>query len=119
MIHKLISVMHRLCLRILLSTTLRKNDVDKCKQLLGDMKPNVVYGTLDCRGILFWLHISGNLANSLMHTVREHFVTSPDVQQILYTHSRENTEGPMQKMVDNLLEENQKKNGGPVLSSNC
>ena len=101
------------CPRILLSATLREDDISRCTNLLGNMKPNVISGPLDRRSILFRIHISGDATSTLKRRVGECFKKSPNMQQIIFTHSRTNAENQLINMCDGLLEKNRAQNDGP------
>ena len=83
----LIKLMPRPCPHILLSATLLRSDIDVCTELLGDMRPNILHGRLDCRNIKFTTHISGDSASSLQLSAQNDFKESPYHQQIWYTRS--------------------------------
>ena len=77
------------------------------------MRPNVLDGPLDRQRILFKLVISGDAARSLQKCARADFQTSPDAQQIWYTHSCSNAEGTLLTATQTILEKHHLLGGGP------
>ena len=109
----LLTVMPRPCPRLLLSTTLVQEDVDECAGIFHGVRPNVLHGPLDRRGIGFKLVVSGSASTTLKTAARRDFAKSPHAQHIWYTHSRTKAETSMRATADTLLEENRQNNGGP------
>jgi superfamily II DNA helicase RecQ len=109
---KLISMMPRPAPRLLMSATLCKCDEDIIAPLLGDIKPNLLCGLLARRNIKFSCSVSGNPATSLTTSARSHLHGSPNHQQIWFTNSKSNAEGPLLNAALSELEKNRAA-GGP------
>ena len=76
-IPRLVKIMSKPVPCVLLSATLCQRDIDVCTQLLGNMRPNVPAGPLDCRTIKVTIHVSGDLASSLKNSAKRDFAVSP------------------------------------------
>ena len=109
---KLIKMMPRPAPRLLMSATMRESDEDTITPLLGDMKPNIICGSLARRNIKFTCSVSGNPARSLTTSARSHLHGSPNHQQIWFTNSKSNAEGPLLNVALSELEINRAA-GGP------
>ena len=109
---KLITMMPRPVPRLLMSATMRESDEDTISPLLGDMKPNLLFGSLARRNIKFTCYVSGNPAQSLTTSARSHLHGSPNHQQIWFTNSKSNAEGPLLNAALSELETNRAA-GGP------
>ena len=109
---QLIKMMPTPAPRILMSATMRKSGEDTITPLLGDMKPNILSGSLARRNIKFTCSISGNPAKSLTASARSHLHGSPNHQQIWFTNSKSNAEGPLLNVALSELQINRAA-GGP------
>ena len=109
---KLTSIMPRPAPRLLMSATMRESDEDPTALLLGDMEPNLLCGSLARRNIKFTCSVSGNPAKSLITSARSHLHGSPNHQQIWFTNSKSNAEGPLLNAALSELETNRAA-GGP------
>ena len=107
----LIKIILRPCPHFLLSATILPVDVDVCTNLLGNIRPNILRGLLDCRNIKSTTHITGDSVSSLKASAANDFIQSPNHQQIWYTHSRTNAEGSLSDMAENLIDDNEKRGG--------
>ena len=94
--------------RTLLSTTVVKNDIKKCVELLGNKQLNILHGPLDRRTIKFTVVISGDAVCSLKKSARNSYKADPEKQQIRYTSLT-----TLRDIADTLLEENRQNNMGP------
>ena len=100
-------------LRVLLSATMVRSDVDLTVKLLGNKAPTILHGKLDRRTISFKVIISGCAASTLKKHARRDLKKRPHKQQIWYTSSRTKAEGSLRDVADKLLEENRLENNGP------
>jgi len=108
MIPELIKLMPHPVPRILMSATFQKEERDKCVSLLGDMKPNILHGSLARRNTDFLCVISGSPARTLKTSGDRDLTEHDDKQQLWYCNSKTNAETSYLDSAVSLLEKHQK-----------
>ena len=66
----LLTVMPRPCPRLLLTATLVQEDLDKLSEICFGVRPNILHGPLNCRGITFKIVVSGDAVSTLNKAAR-------------------------------------------------
>ena len=113
LIGRFVGLMRHPVPRILLSATIWNSDINVVLKFLGDKTPTVMSGPLDQRNITISVSVTGNPGRSLRTSAVRDLHTSPNHQQVWYTHSRTNTEGGLLDAADAILETHREMGAGP------
>eukprot|EP00984_Skeletonema_dohrnii_P009330 scaffold3571_cov78-Skeletonema_dohrnii-CCMP3373.AAC.2 len=92
---------------IAMSATFTERDRNRVTELLRDRTPVISAGGLGRRSTTFTCHVSGRPSTSLKSSAVQHLQQRPMVQQIFYTNSCRNAEGPLLDIAQNMLDTNQ------------
>ena len=108
-LNKLSSLMPTPVPRIAMSATLRQVDRDRITTLLGDMKPNIMHGSLARRGTVFSCFVLGDCCRTFKKSAEAFHKAKPTKQQLWYYNSASKAEGAALDSAEDVLERHVKR----------